>query len=419
MSCYSASTKLTFTTAIWGWIADRTPDRKVTFYCGLIIQLAATITFGLANGVIILVISRLFQGLSEAAVLTIGLVIIVDTVGNDEIGRWTGTVMSSLSFGLIISPLVGGIVYDSAGYMAVFGLVMGVVSINILMGILMVLSPARAQRLQSQKPTPGSAMSTTLVQEHTLSGSHLVAEYHPHAPQLSSKRDSQSLLATEDTPLIPKKEPILSQIPPIITLLVNPRVLASIYGIFVNFTVLSTFDGTLPLFVSTTFNWDSLATGLIFLFLAVPALAGPLVGMLSDRIGPRWITVTGCAFTSIPLVLMRLVVSDSTSQKALLCSLLFLTGCTLVAIVAPCTSDLSIATEEIEAEQPGIFGPGGAYAQAFSLLNMSIALGTVVGPVVGGWLKNSYGWGTMTLVLGLLAFSGAVPSVSSFSSLEL
>lgn len=326
--------------------------------------------------------------------------------------------MSSLSFGLIISPLVGGIVYDSVGYMAVFGLVLAVVSINILMGVSMVLSPARAEMLRAQKPTSRNATTHTFVQEHTLSGSHLVAEYHTHVPKLSSKTDHEYFAATEGTPLIAKADTITSTPPAVVTLLLNPRVLASIYGIFVNFTVLSTFDGTLPIFVETTFNWDSLATGLIFLCLAIPALAGPLVGMLSDRIGPRWITVTGCALTSIPLILMRLVVNDSTSQKLLLCSLLFITGSTLVAIVAPCTSDLSVATESIEVEQPGIFGPGGAYAQAFSLLNMSIALGTVVGPVLGGWLKNNYGWGTMTLALGILAASGAIPGVSSPWSLH-
>lgn len=360
-----------------------------------------------------MVVSRLFQGLSEAAVLTIGLVIIVDTVGNEEIEKWTGTVMSSLSFGLIVSPLIGGIVYESAGYMAVFALAMAVVLVNIIMGVSMVLQPSRAREMRQHRPTAGQ-IDATIVREHTLSGSHLVVEYRTYASKLTSKRDSGSFIATEDTPLVVKSDTFTSRLPPVITLLLSPRVLASIYGIFVNFAVLATFDGTLPIFVSTTFHWDSLATGLVFLFLAVPALLGPLVGILSDRIGPRWITVTGCALTSIPLILMRLVVNDSLSQKALLCSLLFLTGSTLVAIVAPCTSDLSIGIENMEAEQPDIFGAGGAYAQAFSLLNMSIALGTVVGPVVGGWLKDTYGWGTMTLVLGLLAFSGAIPSVSCF-----
>ncbi len=66
----------------------------------------------------------------------------------------------------------------------------------------------------------------------------------------------------------------------------------------------------------------------------------------------------------------------------------------------------------MENEQPGVFGPGGAYAQAFSLLNSSMAAATVVGPVVGGWLSENFGWGTMTLVMGILALSGAIPSVS-------
>ena len=72
--------------------------------------------------------------------------------------------------------------------------------------------------------------------------------------------------------------------------------------------------------------------------------------------------------------------------------------------------------EEKEKEDPGIFGPGGAYAQAFALFNCSMAAATLFGPVLAGWLSQQYGWGTMSVVLGIFAFSGAIPSVGAPST---
>ena len=67
--------------------------------------------------------------------------------------------------------------------------------------------------------------------------------------------------------------------------------------------------------------------------------------------------------------------------------------------------------EEKEKAEPGIFGPGGAYAQAFALFNCSMAAATLFGPVAAGALIERYGWGVMTTAMGVFAFSGAIPSV--------
>ena len=69
--------------------------------------------------------------------------------------------------------------------------------------------------------------------------------------------------------------------------------------------------------------------------------------------------------------------------------------------------------EQAEKEQPGIFGPGGADAQAFALFNVAMAGGILVGPILAGALVEAAGWLTMSLVLGAFALSAGVPAVSS------
>ena len=65
--------------------------------------------------------------------------------------------------------------------------------------------------------------------------------------------------------------------------------------------------------------------------------------------------------------------------------------------------------DDIEAEDPEVFGAKGAVAQAFSLENMAHFSGLALGSVVGGFVEFRYGWKVMTLALGVLSAVTAVP----------
>ncbi|KAI4086066.1 MAG: hypothetical protein LQ344_007881 [Seirophora lacunosa] len=384
--------------AICGWIADRTSNRSVTFYAGLLILAAATLLFGLAKASWVLLISRLFQGLSAAVTYTVGLALLVDTVGRDNIGQWMGTALSSSSFGLIVSPLLGGIVYAKAGYMAVFAMALSLIVVDIIMRLIMIEKKSAAKYKSIEEVTPANGFYGTFTSEQDASDEQNVGPASPVKRQ--QEPDKAPLLPGPSKDSSRKK----GKMPTILVLLGMPRLLAAIYGIFVNVSILAAFDGVLPLYVKRLFGWNSLNAGLIFLCLAIPALTGPLVGKLSDKTGPRWIAVAGCSLTAPPLILLRLVAHDSMEQKILLC------GFTLILIVSPVAADLSAVVEEKEKADPDAFGPGGAYGQAFALFNCSMAAATLFGPVVAGALVEAYGWGVMTAAMGVFAFSGAIPA---------
>ncbi|CAD6450801.1 0393c4d8-d7af-4f58-aa68-537893771d0a [Sclerotinia trifoliorum] len=393
---------------ICGWLADHTTDRSITYFVGLFILAAATLLFGLAKKAWLLVVSRMFQGFSAAIVYTVGLALLVDTVGSENIGQWMGTALSCSSVGLIISPLLGGIVYDKAGYMAVFSMAASLIVIDVLLRMLMI-EKRTAERYRNVHTSPAEREVQTNGSESINSWSEPSDTPNPTPPGFGIPNYDES------SALLPKKiqnsNPASRAwtLPPVITLLGSPRVCAAIYGIFVNVSILATFDSVLGLFVKETFHWSSLAAGLIFLCLAVPGLAGPLVGTLSDNLGPRWIAVVGCTLTAVPLILLRLVDNDTTEQKILLCVLLSICGCTLILIVAPVAADLSLVVGEIGIENPGKFGPGGAYAQAYALFNCSMAAATIFGPVFAGALITQYGWKTMGLAMGIFSLTGAIP----------
>ena len=75
-----------------GWIADRTNTRQVPFLAGLAAILAATTMLALGQSIAVLIVARVFQGISAAVVWTVGLAIVLDTVGPKKLGTVIGTV---------------------------------------------------------------------------------------------------------------------------------------------------------------------------------------------------------------------------------------------------------------------------------------------------------------------------------------
>lgn len=400
----------------------------------------ATILLAVAKATWILVISRTLQGLSAAVTYTVGLALLVDTVGRENIGQYMGTALSASSFGLIVSPLAGGIIYNTAGYTAVFSVAIAVAVVDILMRLSMI-EKRKVEKHVSQGISDNGASgyntfqnASGIVSEGSTSSDEADNDPSGSAPHVHFPAHHETSTLVNKRHDARKGKGRERSKPVIFRLLASPRLLAAIYGIFVNVGILATFDGVLPLFVKETFHWNSLNAGLIFLCLAIPALAGPIVGALSDRVGPRWIAVGGCTLTTIPLILMRLVEKNTVEQKILLCCLLFLSGmsanilassfvwwliaciftlgCTLICIVSPVAADLSAVVEEMEEDNPGSFGPGGAYAQAYALFNCAMAGATLFGPMAFGALRQDYGWKVTTLCMGIFSLSGAIPSVS-------
>ena len=98
----------------------------------------ATLILWFASSIPAQVFGRILQGITSCVVWTTGLAVLVDTVGQKHIGEYMGYVGIALNAGSILAPLLGGIVFAKAGYDAVFGLVTGVVVLDILLRVLMV-----------------------------------------------------------------------------------------------------------------------------------------------------------------------------------------------------------------------------------------------------------------------------------------
>lgn len=75
-----------------GIIADRASSRQLPFLVGLTALLISTLLLFLGQTVAVLAVARILQGISAAVVWTVGLALILDTVGQENLGKTMGSV---------------------------------------------------------------------------------------------------------------------------------------------------------------------------------------------------------------------------------------------------------------------------------------------------------------------------------------
>jgi len=75
----------------------------------------------------------------------------------------------------------------------------------------------------------------------------------------------------------------------------------------------------------------------------------------------------------------------------------------------PISAEITYVVAAKEKKHPGLYGPNGAYAQAYGLFIAAFAAGTLIGPLWAGYIRDSAGWGTMGWSLSILSFAAAIP----------
>ncbi|KAI4249626.1 MAG: hypothetical protein L6R40_000415 [Gallowayella cf. fulva] len=446
---------------VCGFLADRSTSRRLPLLVGLLALAGATLMLCFGRTIAVLVAGRLLQGISAAIVWTVGLALLVDTVGQKEIGQVMGYISISMSVSILVAPLLGGVVYDRGGYYGVYYMAFALIIVDIILRTVMiekkvarkwekadepmvVSGPSEKQKasLSSRKdswlPHPDSVLHMTL-SEHKVAKKWTVEngpipeattppedlENKPRSKRIAplsnpdtiveepeSRSNSNAVLdctpGAEATSTPPPTE--AGRRPPVVVLLSSRRLLSALYCALVQSALLAAWDAVLPLRVAKLFGWRSLGAGLIFLPLVLPSFVAPLVGAFSDKYGSRIPTSLGFLLATPFLILLRLVEHGGRQQVVILCVLLALLGVSLTIVMTPLLAEITYILDAKEKHHPGLFGQKGAYAQAYGLFNCAFAGGMLVGPLWAGAVVDKQGWGTMCLTLGILAVVSAIPA---------
>lgn len=348
-----------------GFLADKTPNRRLPLLIGLLALGGATLLLCLGTTLALLVLGRVLQGISAAIVWTVGLALLADTVGHEKIGQALGHVSVSMSVAMLVGPLIGGAVYAKAGYFSVYYVAFGMIILDIILRFVLVEKKV-ARKWLEQVDMQSNAVVAPAPQVPLEEEATSQARPSPSSPTQpdSSQNNTTSnsiLPATAPATSKPPKKPL----PAVLTLLKSRRLLAALFCTLAQAVLMTSWDAVLPLYTARIFNFNSLDAGLIFLPTIIPAFLAPLVGIWVDRRGPRVPATLGFLGAAPFLVLLRLVDHKSTGQIVLLCALLALTSLMVANSMTPLLVDITRVVGAKEASHPGQFGGKGAYATAF------------------------------------------------------
>jgi MFS family permease len=226
LACYNAT--LCVASPLVGWLADRTTSRRVPLLLGLLALAGSTLLLCLGKTIAVLVVGRLLQGLSAAVVWSVGLALLADTVGRD-IGKAMGYISIAVSCGLLISPTIGGAVYQAAGYYAVYYVAFAVILLDIILRLLLIEKKVARQWSEEQ---------TGLVSESP--ASKVTAEPKIGLPPQPANADSQPAETAREVPANKTaNDPIMAGAQtkrrnPMLVLISSKRILAALFGCVMN-----------------------------------------------------------------------------------------------------------------------------------------------------------------------------------------
>ncbi|KAF1851290.1 MFS general substrate transporter [Cucurbitaria berberidis CBS 394.84] len=398
---------------ICGWLADRGSSRRSPLLLGLLALLGSTVLLNIGNSTGILIVGRILQGASAAVVWVVGLALLADTVPQERLATATGWLSLGMSLGILISPLLGGVVYDHAGYDAVFGMAYALIGLDIVLRLLLVEKKVAARwdpTVTGRGPvTAGAEMSevgTTCSQPSDLEREVRAASGQPQP---------NSVEAGLPGSLSPPRQRRRDRLPPVLSLLYSRRLLAALFCSMIQAAMMTSFDSVLAIHAANIFDWSSTGAALLFLPIVIPSFLAPFFGWISDKYGGRYMVALGFLGACPPYISLRFVNENTIKDKVLVCALLAVTGLFLALTFPPIMAEISGVVEAKEKSllasgRPG-FGPGGAYAQAYALFNVAFAAGTTLGPLAAGFIVQDEGWATMAWVMGMLSAITSVPAV--------
>ncbi|BCS19974.1 MFS transporter [Aspergillus puulaauensis] len=391
---------------IFGYFADKSSSRQAPFLIGLFALAASTVMFWFARTVSALVIARIFQGLSCAVVWTVGMALIVDTMGKDQVGAAMGIVSMAMTVGTVVGPFVGGIVLSKAGYHAVFAMAIALIVVDIVLRLVMIERKSAAKWIDVQSEAAETRAETET--ERLIAPATEDCSSYGVESEHSSRQQSNGKATGEEHP-----NPSRRSIPGIVRLMGSLTILVVLQATLVEAMTYSSFDSVLPLYVRSTFNMDPMGIGLCFIPLFIPSFFSTIIGSAVDHYGSRRIAWMGFILDVPALLLLQVVTENTTRDQIILYVLLFVSGFAAALKTVSLMVEISHAVEEKEKKCPGIFGDTGGTAQAYGLFNVAWSGGQVLGPLVSGGLVDWVGWKYMVSTLAVVSGVTAVVLVAT------
>ncbi|MEV8394582.1 MULTISPECIES: DHA2 family efflux MFS transporter permease subunit [unclassified Streptomyces] len=403
---------LTVTIPITSWAVGRFGVRKLWLF-GLVLFLVGSLASALAWNVGSLVAFRVVQGVGAGVVDPLVLVILARAAGPSRAGRVMGMMGVVLSLGPVLGPVLGGVMLESMGWRSMFyiNLPIGIVAVLLALRVIPAGPPIargsgpRLDVVGALLMAPGFAavlLALTQAGEHArfatpsvlvplVLGVALLVGYVIHALRIR------------------RTEPLID-----IRLFSSRSFAASVtvQGLvgLATFAVLF----ALPLYYQVLHGHGARAAGLLVAPLGLgSALAMPLAGRLSDRLGARNLVRGGAAVAALASVGLTRIGADSGEVWSALAA--FAVGLGLGGVGAPTMGSLyrTLPPEKVPQGSSVVYNLnqlGGALGVAcVALILAAIGSGAAGGGGTGfDGFQGAY-WFVFAVTLVILAAAPLLP----------
>ncbi|KAF4972891.1 hypothetical protein FZEAL_9495 [Fusarium zealandicum] len=365
-----------------GLLADTSKSRRAPLLSGLAFLLAGIICLWKASRTSVLLFGRVLQGASAGFVWTIGLALIIDTVGQDEIGGVLAYADIALCMGLASGPPVSGAVLKAYGKDAIYVLTLGLTLVDVLMRLFLV----EAGTALRWKPEPApEAVAPEAV-----------------APDLSNKVTVLSEEGPEDR---------TSTIGAYIKVVFRSwRILGALMGTWVVSHILITMDVAVPIYLEETFESDCSKVGLMLLVFYCPSLLCIWSGQLADRYGGKWLAIAGL-LGCIPSFLGLAVVEkfETLAVPSLMWILMLCAGVSLAVANTPIMAEIIYSLVNKQTKYQWLRQYSGGYGMAYGAFMTIFSLGSLTASLATPAILRKHGWAALMYSLIACCIFGTIP----------
>jgi EmrB/QacA subfamily drug resistance transporter len=264
--------------------------RKKVYMAGLAFYIVGILACALAQGPVQLILARAIQGVGAATGWTLTMAIAVAVFPPEERGKALGILAGGYSVGLVVGPVVGGLILDALGWRAIFWVRAPIVLAAFLMAWMIIKEQAsgvKEFRLDLGGATTLFGLLSSLMFFFNYAGRWGVG--NPWVLTLGALSAAFFVAFL----LIERR---IAQ--PIIDLgLFKKRLFtAAVFSGGLQTFSTSTAIFLIPFYLSGALGYSSSVVGLFVALLATPVLiVSPISGKLSDRIGSRLLAALGMA----------------------------------------------------------------------------------------------------------------------------
>ncbi|MEO8897204.1 MAG: DHA2 family efflux MFS transporter permease subunit [Candidatus Dormibacter sp.] len=287
-----------------GWATDRWGTKRL-YLVTIVMFTVASMLCGVSQNLGELIFFRVLQGIGGGMLMPIGMTIILQAVGPQNMGKVMGIFGVPMLIAPAVGPVLGGWFVQDFSWRLIF-------YVNVPIGIAGFIAAARFLR-ESQRT---AKLRLDVIGLLTGVPAVLALMY---AVDRSTELGWTSPLVVSLllTSVVLMTAFILRQLRaplPLLQLsLFKDRTFS--WAMVLSFIVVTAMFGTmllLPLYLQEVHGYDAIETGLLLLpQAALAAISMPLGGFLTDRFGPKWVVATGMILLTIGSVLLAQIHYDS------------------------------------------------------------------------------------------------------------